>query len=104
MFLPFNQNEESARRLEIQLQASLPKKKQAWKQIVEQKLRAQAFVLGFFGHAVAEKEVLGHSESVRSGDTTNREAVGAHTFFFNLFGSRFSRRNEDSVNGLLDYG
>ena len=35
MFLPFNQNEESARRFDLQIHASLPKKKQAWKQVIE---------------------------------------------------------------------
>lgn len=104
MFLPFNQNEESARRLELQIQVSLPKKKQAWKQVVEHKLQAQAFVLGFLGYAVAEKELIGYSSSVCSGDTTNREAVGAHTYFSTIFGSRFSRRNDDAANSMLDYG
>lgn len=104
MFLPFNQNEESARRLDLQTKVSNPRKKRAWKQIIEHKLSAQAFVLGYFGHDASAKELNGYSESVSSGDTTNREAVGAHLYFSTLFGSDFSRRSECDINGLLDYG
>ena len=49
MFLAFNQNNLSATRIEDQVKASLPRKKNAWRQIIEAKLRNQAEVLKILG-------------------------------------------------------
>ena len=105
LFSSFNQNEDSARRFEIQLNASKPRRKQAWAQLIKEKLKNQALVLEKTQFTQEAKEILFLSEEVLSGDTTNREAVGAKLYFSSLFGENFTRGNPDiEINGLLNYG
>lgn len=105
LFSPFNQNEDSARRFEIQLNASRPRRKQAWAQLIKAKLKNQALVLKETGLTQKAGELLYLSEEVMSGDSSNREAVGAKLYFSSLFGESFSRGNPDiEINGLLNYG
>jgi CRISPR-associated protein Cas1 len=45
------------------------------------------------------------SQSVKSGDTTNREAVGAKIYWKKMFGKNFKRDTDDGgINALLNYG
>lgn len=104
MFLAFNQNNLSATRIEDQVKASLPRKKNAWRQIIEAKLRNQAEVLKVLGQKTAGNYLINLSKSVLSGDSSNREAVGAKVFFQSLYGRDFVRsETDDNVNQLLDY-
>lgn len=104
MLMTLNQKNESSRRFEEQFKASLPRKKQAWKKVVSAKLAAQGSVLNYYGYDTGFA-VLDHlSKTVLSGDSTNREAVGAKEYFKYLFGSSYFRSsNSESVNSLLDY-
>ena len=105
LFSAFNQNEDSAKRFEIQLNASKPRRKQAWAQMIKEKLKNQALVLKESGLVQEAKDLLFLSDEVLSGDSTNREAVGARIYFSSLFGESFTRGNPDiEVNGLLNYG
>ena len=105
LFSTFNQNEDSARRFEIQLNASRPRRKQAWAQLIKEKLKNQALVLQETGLVQEAKELLFLAEEVLSGDASNREAVGAKLYFSSLFGESFTRGNPDiEINGLLNYG
>ncbi len=104
MFLAFNQNNLSATRIEDQVKASLPRKKNAWRQIIEAKLRAQSEVLKEEGLKTAGNYLYNLSKSVLSGDSSNREAVGAKVFFQAMYGREFTRSDiGDNVNQLLDY-
>lgn len=64
LFSPFNQNEDSARRFEIQLNASRPRRKQAWAQLIKAKLKNQALVLKETGLTQKAGELLYLSEEV----------------------------------------
>ena len=105
LFSSFNQNEDSARRFEIQLNASKPRRKKAWAQLIKEKLKNQALVLEKTGQTQGAKELLFLSEEVLSGDSSNREAIGAKLYFSSLFGDGFSRGNPDiEINDFLNYG
>ena len=113
MLLPFGEHTEVRTRVELQLAASQPQKKRLWKQLVQAKIVAQASNLG--DTHVAQK-LRRYADEVRSGDTTNREAVAARVYWATwltsdddeseqLEGDRF-RRSVDggSPNPLLNYG
>ena len=105
ILLSSNQNQETGKRLGFQINASLPKKKTIWKEIVEAKLLAQAKVLEISGRLAESQDLVACAKSVKSGDTTNREAVGARIYFRALFSDDFSRTDESfPANGSLNYG
>jgi CRISPR-associated protein Cas1 len=103
-----------------QLAASVPLKKQVWKQIVQAKLREQAAALLAVARQTGDKasapsarrrlEAAARKVSllaarVGSGDPDNREAQAAAVYFGALFGKEFVRdRDEPGTNALLNYG
>lgn len=105
MLLPFCRHYEYGKRIQIQIEASLPAKKSAWKQIISAKLLNQARVLHLFKEYQAADKLIGYSKDVRSADSDNREGVGARLYFSKLF-SDFLRNpeSEDVVNAALNYG
>lgn len=104
MLLSYNQHDKSTERMFLQLKASSPKKKQAWKQIIELKILAQAKVLGLL-RIPEHKVLLEKAKRVKSGDSTNEEAQAARIYFEQLFGSGFVRYDDDDeINKLLNYG
>jgi CRISPR-associated protein Cas1 len=92
-----------AQRIEAQVSASQPARKQAWKQIVRSKVSMQAMVLEQFG---ADAERLWRLEGeVRSGDPQNIEAQAARLYWPLLLGGDFRRNpDEPGLNALLNYG
>lgn len=104
MLMSYNSNIASAQRQEEQMSASRPRKKQAWKRIITAKLQAQRDVLLYYGKAERAAALDELSRNVLSGDTSNREAVGAKEYFEGLFGYEFIREDEDNdVNAFLNY-
>lgn len=105
LFSSFFQNLESARRFEVQMKASRPRMKQAWAQIIREKIRNQSHVLNLAGYGLEAGDLYAISTEVLSGDSTNREAVGARLYFSTLLGNEFSRNNSDiGINEVFDYG
>lgn len=103
MFMGLNNNVTQAESLKYQLSVSEPLRKQAWKQIVEQKIRNQASVLDKSG--IKCHNLKAYYGSVLSGDTSNREGIAARRYWAFLFGKNF-RRERDGLppNNLLNYG
>lgn len=103
-WLPFNQYHRQLKTLKLQLEMSLPLKKQLWQTIVKQKIHNQAFVLKTVG---AEQEAVRLSQMmtrVKSGDSENMEAQAAVIYFTALFGKGFKRNEESNdINGYLNY-
>lgn len=96
-------NSTQSKRIEAQIQASLPLKKNIWAEIVRAKIRSQAQGLEYFGKK--SNYLIRLIKDVTSGDTTNREAVAAKYYFRELFGSQFVRdRKELGINARLNYG
>lgn len=86
-----------------QLEASVPVKKNVWKQLVESKIRNQASLLNHLGkNGDALKP---YYQNVKSGDTDNREGAAAREYWSQIFDEGF-RRERDGVppNNLLNYG
>lgn len=101
--LPITGHHAISRRIEAQVEATQPARKQAWKQIVRSKITMQAMVLEQWG---SDATALWELESrVRSGDPENREAQAARLYWVRLLGTGF-RRNSDEpgLNALLNYG
>lgn len=92
-----------SQRVEAQVDATQPARKQAWKQIVRSKVQMQALTLEAFG---IDSEKLWELEArVRSGDPENVEAQAARFYWPRLLGHGFRRDpDEPGLNALLNYG
>ena len=86
-----------------QLDATVPVKKRLWKQIVESKIRNQAFLLDRVG---MDGDVLKpYYMNVKSADSDNREGAAARVYWKFLFGNLFKReRVGEQPNAMLNYG
>jgi len=88
----------------FQIAATEPLKKQLWKQTIESKIKNQATLLKKYKKEY--KFLIALSQDVKSGDTTNREAVAAKYYWKNLFDipDFFRDRYGFPPNNLLNYG
>lgn len=103
-WLPFNQYYRQLKTLKLQLETSLPLKKQLWQRIVQQKIRNQAKVLSLCQYQDKSERLLQLANLVKSGDKDNLEAQSAVIYFSGLFGSHFRRKEEDNaINIHLNY-
>lgn len=103
MLQTLDANTTQAESIKHQLAASEPMKKQAWKQIIEAKIRNQAAVLNSCGCTGGLLKPF--YTNVKSGDTDNREGVAAKLYWGELFGDWFRRDREGMPpNNLLNYG
>lgn len=90
-------------RMDAQIEATAPKRKNLWKQIVIAKIIQQAAVLEGIGVNWVPLRAL--ARNVRSGDPENVEAQAARRYWPLVFGQGFRRdRNAGGVNSLLNYG
>jgi CRISP-associated protein Cas1 len=103
MLLPIEGNFEQAKRIEMQIAASLPTHKRLWATVVRSKLEQQGAALEATGAPSAPLTAL--AAKVKSGDPDNLEAQGARRYWQLLFGTEFRRdQNGGGLNGLLNYG
>lgn len=86
-----------------QIEASVPTKKNIWKQLVESKIKNQAHLLNKVGK---NGDVLKpYYMNVKSGDTDNREGAAAREYWSQIFDTGFKREREGPPpNNLLNYG
>lgn len=103
MLMGLNKNATQAESLKFQLDISEPSRKQAWKQLVEQKIKNQASLLDKVG--IEHHNLKAYYSSVLSGDSSNREGIAARQYWNHLFGKDFRREREGlPPNNLLNYG
>lgn len=103
MLMGLDNNSTPAESLKYQLHVAEPSRKQAWKQLVEQKIKNQAAVLDILG--VKNHNLKAYYSSVLSGDSSNREGIAARQYWSYLFGKDFRREREGlPPNNLLNYG
>jgi len=103
MLLPIKGNFEQSKRLEAQIEASLPMHKRLWATVVRSKLEQQAAALEAVNAPTAPLTSL--VAKVRSGDPENLEAQGARRYWGLLFGEGFRRdQAAGGTNALLNYG
>lgn len=103
MLMTLDGNSTQQETYRFQIEASLPTKKNIWKQLVEGKIKNQALLLNKVGR---NGNVLKqYYSNVKSGDTDNREGAAAREYWNRLFDSQFIRRREgEPPNNLLNYG
>lgn len=104
LMLPIQAHFSQTERFTAQAAAALPVKKRLWKQIVREKIRAQAALL-----RAAHGEDCGLTnlfQTVRSGDPSNVEAQAARRYWNLLFrDDEFHRRRDaNDQNRFLNYG
>ncbi len=104
MMLPLNANTSQTQRMLAQIRAPVPTAKRLWKQIVQEKIRAQAATLLAAGRGDGGLPAL--APRVRSGDPSNVEAQAAQRYWPLLFNDANFRRRRESPdqNRLLNYG
>ena len=106
MLLPLEGHTVQSERFRMQIEASLPLKKQLWQQTVQAKIRNQASVL----KRMSGTEIgcmLSWANDVKSGDSENLEGRAAAYYWKSVFPEmeRFVRNREgDAPNNLLNYG
>ena len=89
--------------LQQQINTTEPTKKRLWQQIIKQKIQNQANTLRYFNKPNKKLERL--ACEVKSGDSTNTEAVSAQYYWKALLGKNFVRNtDEQGINALLNYG
>ena len=106
LLMPLSGNTLQNERFRIQLDASLPLRKQLWAQTVTAKINNQAAVLEECAHAEAGC-MRTWAKDVRSGDPDNLEARAAAYYWKNMFPTLpdFIRDREGlPPNNLLNYG
>ena len=106
LFLPLDAHSLQSERFRVQIEATLPLKKQLWQQTVRMKIQNQARVLEEI-YTQPQANMLAWVKQVRSGDPDNLEARAAVYYWANLFPSlpKFTREREASApNALLNYG
>ena len=74
-----------------------------WTEIISEKIRQQAETLVLFGKPEASM-LEGYRNELEFGDISNREGHAAKVYFNALFGKKFSRKDDNSINAALNYG
>ncbi|NOX34728.1 MAG: type II CRISPR-associated endonuclease Cas1 [Deltaproteobacteria bacterium] len=89
--------------LQKQLTVTPVRKKQIWKQVVQQKIIQQSETLKRFGKEHEKVALI--ARRVQSGDKSNCESQAAQRYWRLLFGDSFRRDTTlEGVNVLLNYG
>lgn len=101
VMLPFAANSRRLKMINLQIEQTKPRKKQLWKQIIQQKIYNQGRCLELCGKENIVKRFI---DKVKSGDSTNAEGSAAAVYFKALYGDDFIRHSGDVVNSILDYG
>lgn len=99
---PLSGHHEHSARHRVQIEASRPRFKRAWQQLVQRKITLQGTVL----ELVTESDhgMYKLAARVRSGDPENREAQAAQRYWPRLFGRDFRRdRERPGINAMLNY-
>ena len=100
---PINHFHQIGARLKCQLALPIVLKKQLWKQIVYEKLLRQKQILDTLYSKTMDFQTI--INNLRSGDSTNQEAVGAKKYWPLLFGPDFRRSDATNpINHRLNYG
>jgi len=105
LLLPLSVNTLQSERFRIQMDASLPLKKQLWQQTVTAKIYNQAMLLKRKG--VEIDNMMNWAANVRSGDPDNYEARAAAYFWKFIFPNELAfirSRDGEAPNNLLNYG
>jgi len=101
--LSFHNRHNSTKKISEQINWKKSKKNQVWMNIVKNKILNQSALLRKI-HSDNYELLLSYVEEVKIGDKTNREGHAAKVYFNSLFGKKFFRNNNNSINAALNYG
>lgn len=103
MLMNLDTNSIQGQNYRLQTKASVPLKKNLWRQIVRKKIQNQSRLLTELG--LDGDRLKPFYMSVKSGDADNREGIAAKIYWDVLLGDEFIRsRFGEAPNGLLNYG
>ena len=77
---------------------------QVWKLIIKEKIKNQAKNLYYMNLKEDADHLMIFYDEVTDNDLSNREGHSAKVYFNSLFGSTFSRRDDNIINKYLNYG
>ena len=99
----FNGNYHQAKNIALQIHWESNRKSLLWQKIIRQKIQLQSFVAAELNNRLLAVSLLEYSNAVEVGDTSNREGHAAKAYFIGVFGSGFSRTDENDINSNLNY-
>lgn len=106
LLLPLEGHTLQSERFALQIEASLPLKKQLWQQTVQAKIRNQGVLMKRLYNA-ENRCMMVWANDVKSGDSENMEGRAAAYYWKNMFADEeiFKRDREgEAPNNLLNYG
>lgn len=105
IFQSFNSHSLVFKQLQKQIGWKITRKKKLWKIIVENKIQSEIDVFKLLNRDTKEIELLNmYKNSVYNDDQTNREAAAARFYFGIMFGTEFTRDDDNEINYALNYG
>lgn len=102
LMLPLDGHSEMTQHWQIQLQASIPLKKQLWKQTVKAKIANQKQLLAQYHLPTTAMDK--YYREVQSGDSSNMEGKAANHYWKHLFPDFRRERYGAYPNNLLNFG
>lgn len=102
LMLPLDGHSEMTKRWHQQIAASVPLKKQLWRQTVIAKIQNQKSLMDKYG--LPTKEMTDYCNKVQSGDSGNMEGKAANHYWKYLFDDFRRDRYGDYPNNLLNFG
>lgn len=101
--VPYYNMRSTSKKVAIQAKWDEDIKQVAWKLIVEEKIKNQAYCLKKYNFA-EYKELENLATTVKINDESNNEGHAAKRYFHTLFTTKFTRELDCDINSALDYG
>ena len=101
--VPYYGSHDTSAKIRNQIAWTKEKKAAVWTDIVREKIHQQAINLEE-EHPKEAGMLRQYISELEFGDETNREGHAAKVYFNALFGKKFSRKEDNSINAALNYG
>ncbi|MDR0299161.1 MAG: type II CRISPR-associated endonuclease Cas1, partial [Streptococcaceae bacterium] len=102
--VPYYGSHDTSRSVSQQIDWDEQHQKLIWTEVIRQKIRNQALHLEMQGHEKEADMIKKYLSALTTDDETNREGHAAKVYFNALFGKKFSREQENTINSGLNYG
>lgn len=100
---PFYSSHNSSKKIINQCGWNDKSKDDIWTKIVKNKILNQALLINKYKLENYDL-LLQYVGDVKSGDKTNREGHASKVYFNALYGKKFIRHSDDTINAVLNYG
>lgn len=102
--VPYYGSYDSAKKIRNQIAWTDSCKGAVWTEIITEKISNQAKLLSHLHLLDASALLQEYISQIQYNDETNREGHAAKVYFNALFGTKFSRGQENPINAALNYG